>query len=38
MELLKLLVHRFSVDIFSYSGPSWIFDSDAESRISLKPV
>ena len=29
VELVKLLpVHRYSVDMFSYSGPSEIFSSD----------
>ena len=38
MELAKLLpVNRYSVDIFSYSGPSGILGSDG-SRILLKPV
>ena len=38
MELVKLLpVHQYSVEIFSYSGPSGILGSD-ESRIQLKPV
>ena len=38
VELVKFLpVHRYSVDIFSYFGPSGILDSD-ESRIPLKPV
>ena len=38
MEFVKLLpVHRYVVDIFSYSGPSeyWVL---MESRIPLKPV
>ena len=39
VELVKLLlVHRYSVDIFSYSSPSGTLGSDAESRIPLKPV
>ena len=39
MELVKvLLVHRYSVDIVSYSGPSGTLGSDVESRIPLKPV
>ena len=38
MELVKLLpVHQYSVEIFSYFGPSGILGSD-ESRIPLKPV
>ena len=37
-ELVKLLpVHRYCVDIFSYSGPSEYWDL-AESRIPLKAV
>ena len=36
MELVKLLpLHRYSVDIFSYSGPSGILGSDGENRIPL---
>ena len=39
MELVKLLpVHRYSVDIFSYSGLSGLFMVLTESRIPLKPV
>ena len=39
MELVKFLpLHQYSVDIFSYSGPSGILGSDAESRIPLKLV
>ena len=31
VELLKCLpIHRYSVDIFSYSGPSGIFGSDGK--------
>ena len=38
MELVKLFaVHRYSGDIFSYSGPSGILVL-MESRIPLKPV
>ena len=38
MELVKLLpIHRYSVDIYSYSGPSGILGSD-RSRILLKPL
>ena len=38
VELVKLLpVHRYSIDIFLYSGPSGILGS-GESRILLKPV
>ena len=33
MELVKLLpVHRYSVDIFSYSGPSGILGSDGKEN------
>ena len=42
MELVKLLpVHGYSVDLFSYSGPSGILSSDGEQnvcKIGLKPV
>ena len=39
MELVKLLpVHRYSVDIFSYSGPLLEYWVLRESRIPLKPV
>ena len=38
MELVKFLpLHLYSVDIFSYSGPSGILGSGG-SRIPLKPV
>ena len=38
MELVKLLpVHRYSVDIFTYVGPSGILGS-TESRVLLKQV
>ena len=34
MELVKLLpVHQYSVDIFSYSGPSEILGSDGKQNI-----
>ena len=37
MELVKLLpVHRYSVDIFSYSGPSRILGSDGKQNIAFK--
>ena len=33
VELVKLLpVHRYSVDMFSYSGPSEIFSSDGKQN------
>ena len=33
VKLVKLLaVHRYSVDIFSYSGPSGIFGSDGKQN------
>ena len=33
MELVKLLtVHRYNVDIFSYSGPSGILGSDGKQN------
>ena len=34
VELVKLLpVHQYSVDIFSYSGPSGILGSDVKQNI-----
>ena len=34
MELVKFLpVHRYSVDFFSYSGPSGILDSDGKQML-----
>ena len=36
VELVKLLsVHRYSVDIFSYSGPSGILGSDGKQNAAL---
>ena len=35
--MAHLPVHRYSVDIFSYSGPSGILGS-AKSKILFKPV
>ena len=39
MELVKLLpVHKYSVDIFSYSGPLGILDSGGKQNTTFKPV
>ena len=39
MELVKLLpVHRYSVDIFSYSGPSGILSSGRNQNTPLAGV
>ena len=36
MELVKLLpLHQYSVDIFSYSGPSGILGSDRKQNTAL---
>ena len=36
MELVKLLpIHRYTVDMFSYSGPSGILGSDGEQNTTL---